>query len=443
MTSRETFASRAGALATMIGVAVGLGNVWRFPYMVGRYGGAAFVLVYVLIAVFVGIPALMAEWSLGRQTRKGTLGAFQGVGVPGGRSLGWILAAVVLAAVAYYNTAIGWVLFHGLDQLLTPVGPPLDAGRILPPAAGFDPISLGLQLVFTGLVLALQAVVLARGLREGVERASRVITPVLFASLLVLLVRSLTLPGAWEGVRWFLAFEPENVTAAGTMAALGQVVFSLALGGTFMVTYGSYLDARTDLRSDAALTVAGDTTAGLLAGLALFPAVLALGLEPASGPGLLFVTLPELFGRLPAGWTFGTLFFGSLAGAALLSGIAAYEVLVAGLCDALGWSRMRAIRTVAASALALAIPPMVNLEIFVPWDLTFGSGGQTFGAVLAVATVGWAMRRGDLLRQLGGDHPTRFDRLLAGWLRWVVPSAVLAASVWWLLSEVLGLFPAL
>ncbi len=443
MTSRETFASRAGALATMIGVAVGLGNVWRFPYMVGRYGGAAFVLVYVLIAVLVGIPALMAEWSLGRHTRRGTLGAFQGVGVPGGRAIGWGLSFVVLAALVYYNAAIGWVAYHAVAELLAPFGRPVDAAGILPPGSGFSPPSFYLQVVFTGLVLTLQGAVLLRGLRDGVERLSRFITPVLFGTLLILIIRSVTLSGAGEGLRWFLAFRPAELDASVTMAALGQVVFSLALGGTFMVTYGSYLGAGASLRADAALTVAGDTLAGLLAGLALFPAVFALGLEPGSGPGLLFVTLPELFSRLPAGWVFGVLFFGSLGGAALLSGIAAYEVLVSGLCDTLGWARRRAIRTVGIAVLLLALPPMINLEIFVPWDLTFGSGGQTVGAVLAVATVGWAMHRSDLLRQLGGDDPSRLDRALAVWLRWVIPAAVAAASGWWLLTEVLGMFPSM
>jgi NSS family neurotransmitter:Na+ symporter len=291
---------------------------------------------------------------------------------------------------------------------------------------------------FTALVLLMEAAVLLRGLRAGIERASAVLTPVLFVTLLVLIARSVTLPGAGAGIRWYLAFQPENLTASVTLAALGQVVFSLALGGTFMVTYGSYLAEDARLRADAALTVTGDTLAGLLAGLAIFPAVFARGLEPGSGPGLLFATLPELFAQLPAGWIFGTLFFGSLAGVALLSGIAAYEVLVVGLSDAAGWSRRRAVWTVGILAFVLALPPMVNLEVFVPWDLTFGSGGQTFGAVLAVITVGWVMHRGDLLRQLGGDAPDALDRFLVAWLRWVIPAAVAAAGAWWLLTDVLG-----
>jgi NSS family neurotransmitter:Na+ symporter len=437
VSTRETFASRLGSLAAMIGVAVGLGNVWRFPYMVGRYGGAAFVLVYVAIAALVGVPALMAEWSLGRHTRRGTLGAFEVAGMPGGRQLGWLLGVVVLAAVAYYNNAIGWVVYHAFAQLASPVAT-VDASRILPPDSGFSPASFGLQIVMTTLVLASEAAVILAGVRGGIERASRWIMPVLFASLLLLIARSLTLPGSGAGVRWLLAFQPANVTASVTMAALGQVVFSLALGGTFMVTYGSYLAEGAALRADAAITVAGDTVAGLLAGLGIFPAVFALGMKPDSGPGLLFATLPQVFARIPGGWIFGFLFFASLAGAALLSGIAAYEVLVVGLADSLGWTRRRAAGTVGVLALVLALPPMVNLRVFVPWDLTFGSGGQTFGAVLAVVTVGWCMRRGDLLRQLGGESPTATDRFLARWLRWVIPAAVIAASVWWVLTDVLG-----
>ncbi len=422
----------------MVGVAVGLGNVWRFPYMVGRYGGGAFVLLYLVIAIVVGIPALMAEWSLGRHTRRGTLAAYRAVGAPGGRALGWLLSFIVLAAVAYYNNAIGWVVYHAVAQIGAPLGLGLEGAHILPPEQGFSGTSFGLQLFFTAMVVLAQVAVLLRGLRGGIERASRVLTPLVFGTLLLLIVRSLTLPGAGEGVRWLLAFHPGDMNASVTMAALGQVVFSLALGGTFMVTYGAYLDDGMPLRRQAALTVAGDTLAGLLAGLALFPAIFAFGMEPSSGPGLLFATLPELFARIPAGWLFGSLFYVALAGAALLSGIAAYEVLVVGLAESLGWDRKRAIWTMAGATLVLAIPPMINLAVFVPWDLTFGSGGQTFGAVAAMATVGWVMARGDLLKQLGGDHPDAFDRFLAAWIRWVVPTAVGAAAVWWLLTDVLG-----
>lgn len=437
--TREVFASRLGLLATMIGTAVGLGNVWRFPYMVGRYGGAAFVLLYLGWAVLVGIPALMAEWSLGRHTRRGTVGAFHVAGLPGGRFVGWFFFVTVTAATAYYCNAIGWVVYHGIAELTVPLGGLLEGSRILPPGQGFDPTSFGLQAGATLIVVGACAAVLLRGLRRGIERASRIITPALFLSLLVLIGRSVTLPGAEEGLAWlFLKFEPGALTPGIALAALSQLVFSLALGGTFMVVYGSYLADNEPLQANAAWTVVGDTSAGLLAGLAIFPAVFALGLEASSGPGLIFDTLPRIFREIPTGWAFGALFFLALAAAAYLSAVAAFEVLVAGLTDNTTLSRRRAVWTVVAAVLLLSIPPMVNMRVFVPWDLTFGSGMQTLGALVAAVTVGWAMSRAALLQQLAGPRASVRDRLLIGWIRWVVPAAILAVGAWWLLADVLG-----
>ncbi|HIF07988.1 MAG TPA: sodium-dependent transporter, partial [Gemmatimonadetes bacterium] len=248
--ARETFTSRLGFIATMIGVAVGLGNVWRFPYMVGRFGGAAFVLVYLLLALVIGVPALMAEWSLGRHTRRGSVGAFEAAGFPGGRKLGWLFFLAVTAATGYYSTAIGWVVYHALAQSAALLGSGFDPSAILPPEEGFSSSALALQLTFTSLVILGCLVVLLRGLRSGIERVSTVITPLLFLILVVLVVRGLTLPGGAEGVSWFLLkFEPGDLNAAVVMAALGQVVFSLALGGTFMVVYGSYLEDGESLRA--------------------------------------------------------------------------------------------------------------------------------------------------------------------------------------------------
>lgn len=442
MTPRETFGSRLGVLAAMVGLAVGLGNVWRFPYMVGQFGGAAFILLYLAIAALVAIPALMGEWAIGRHTRLGTLGAFERIGLPGGRYFGWLLSMIAWVAVAYYTNAIGWVMYHAIGQAAEGLGRSLDASAILPPETGFSAKSMALQVTCTTLVLGAEAAIILAGVRRGIERVSTIVVPVLFLTLIVVIVRSLTLPGAGEGVRWLLAFDPAGVTPTAAMAALGQVVFSVGLGGTLMLVYGSYLADDTHIRSDAAWTVVGDTGAGLLAGLAIFPAVFALGLEPDSGPGLLFATLPQVFAELPAGWLFGVLFFGGLFGAALLSGVAAYEVIVAGFIDTWGWSRRRATATVYVGSLLLALPPMINLEIFVPWDLTFGSGGQTLGALVAVLTVGWVMRRGDLLRQIAGDRPSAADLALIHWLRWVVPVAIVLAAAWWLLTDVLGIVGA-
>lgn len=444
---RPTFASRLGLLATMIGVAVGLGNVWRFPYMVGMFGGAPFVLVYVLAVALVGVPCLMAEWALGRHTRRGPVGAFERAGLPFGRPLGWLFFAGVTAATAYYTVALGWVLYHGLGELARGALPGRalrwTAGAILPPESGFDPRSFGLQAATTALVILACAAVLLRGLRRGIERASRVLVPGLFAALLVLIARSVTLPGAGAGISWYLIkLDPGALTPAVILAALGQAVFSLSLGGTFMVVYGSYLGSSEDLRTGAAWTAGGDLAAGLLAGFAVLPAVFALNLEPASGPGLLFSTLPRVFAALPAGWLFGALFFLGLFGAAYLSVLAAFEVLVAGLTDNTRLSRRAAVWTMAGAVFLLALPPMVSLEVFVPWDLTFGSGFQTVGALLAVLAVGWGMSRAAGLRELesgpAGREAGFWIVLLHAWLRYVVPLAILLVGLWWLAGDVLG-----
>ena len=263
--------------------------------------------------------------------------------------------------------------------------------------------------------------------------------PLLLVSLLVLIIRGVTLPGAWAGIEWFLfKFEPGALTGSVMLAALGQAVFSLSLGGTYMVVYGSYLDDQSDLRKNAVWTAAGDITAGLLAGFAIFPAVFALGLEPSGGPALLFSTLPRVFADLPAGWLFGTIFFIGLAGAAYLSDVAALEVLVAGLTDNTKITRTRAVWWVAGLVFLFALPPMINMGVFVPWDLTFGSGMQTFGALVAVLTVGWALNRADVVRELSSGSASPPPAWLYPWLRYVIPFAILTIGVWWLMTEVFG-----
>jgi len=442
VTTRETFTSRLAAVVTMIGVATGLGNIWRFPYMVGKFGGAAFVLIYTLIVVVIGVPALMAEWALGRYTRRGPVGAFAAGGLPYGRAVGWFFFFIVTAATAYYTAVVGWVLYYAFAQLATPFVA-INAAAILPPNKGYSATSFVLQLVCTGLVILSCAVVLIKGLRAGIEKASMIVMPLLVVILLVLLVRALTLPGAMEGVRWYI-LEPRwaDIDAKVAMAALGHAIFSLSLGGTFMVVYGSYLAAREPLLSSAVWTTFGDTASGLLAGLAIIPAVFAFNLEPTSGPGLIFATLPQVFAEIPVGWIFGFLLFVGLLGAGYLSDIAAFEVLVAGLTDSTRLTRKAATWIIAAVVFVLAIPPTINNAIFVPWDLTFGSGMQTLGALMAVVTLAWFLDRGKALAELSSQGERPVAPWLFYWIRFGVPAAILAVGIWWLLTSVIGIAAA-
>ncbi len=435
---RETFTSRLGAVVTMIGVAVGIGNIWRFPYMVGKFGGAAFVLLYVALVAAIGVPALMAEWALGRRTRRGPVGAFAAAGLPLGRAAGWFFFAVVAAATAYYTAVIGWVLYYAVAELLAPVVK-IRAAAVLPPDTGFDGVSFALQLACTAAVILSCAFVLLRGLRAGIERASAVILPLLLIITIVLLVRTLTLPGAMAGVRWYiLELRWSDIDGRVAMAALGHAIFSLSLGGTFMVVYGSYLSRGERLLGSAVWTTLGDTLSGLLAGLAIIPAVFAFGLEPTSGPGLVFSTLPQVFAAIPAGWLFGFLFFVGLLCAGYLSDIGAFEVLVAGLTDNTKLSRRAAVWLVAALVLILSMPPTINNAIFIPWDLTFGSGMQTLGALLAIIALAWCLDRSTALAELSSDGTQPIPAWLYYWIRFGIPAAILGVGIWWLLTSVLG-----
>lgn len=437
--TRETFASRVGTLMTIIGVAIGLGNVWRFPYMVGKFGGAAFVLFYTVVSVVIGVPALMAEFALGRYARRGPVGAFEAAGLRSGRAIGWFFFVVVIAATGYYTAVIGWVLYYAVGQLANGLHLSLDASAVLPPDHGFVAKSFVLQLVCTAVVIYTCAVVVIKGLRGGIEKASKFVLPMLMIVLLILMVRSLTLPGAMTGVRWYiLKFRFADLTPTVMVAAIGHAIFSLSLGGTFMVVYGSYVDRNESLSSPAIWTVIGDTGSSLLAGFAVIPAVFALGLEPMSGPGLIFATLPKVFAAIPFGAFFGCLFFIGLYTAGYLSDVGAFEVLVAGLTDNTKLSRARAVWVVAAAVFLISIPPTVNNAIFVPWDLTFGSGIQTLGSLVAVLTVGWCISRSAALRELGARGEEPAPVWLYNWIRFGIPAIIGGVGVWWLLSSVFG-----
>ena len=436
-TKRETFASFFGLLMTMIGVAVGLGAVWRFPYMVGKFGGAAFVLFYMIIVLFIGIPALMAEWTLGRYTKRGTMGSFQKGGFPGGRFIGAFLFFIVFLATGYYSNVIGWVGFHALGEIVNALGGNLNPAVILPPQEGFNLISFILQLAMTTFVIFLCGLVLMKGLRKGIEKISKWIVPALFIILTILILRSITLEGASQGIKWYIgSFRFSELTPSVMAAALGMAFFSMSLGGTFMVIYGSYLNKQANIPKNAIITGISASMAGILAGFAIFPAVFSFGLEPSSGPGLIFSTLPKTFAMMPAGWVFGLLFFLGLFGAAYLSDVAAFEVLVGGIVDNRKVERKKAVVFICFVVFLLAIPPMINFKIFIPWDLIFGSGFQALGSLLAVITTAWFIKKSDALKELSERRSKPFTVFLYWWMRIVIPIAILFVGINWLLESI-------
>jgi neurotransmitter:Na+ symporter, NSS family len=420
----ENFGRRLAAALVMVGVAVGLGNVWRFPYMMGRYGGGAFLALYILAMVLFGVPALIAEWTLGRATGEGPPGAYVKSGLLGGHLAGWLVFVAVLMATSYYVVVIGWVLIYLVKAVA--VGLPTEnAGRAFAEMHS----TLPAQVAASWAVLAACGGVLLAGVRRGIGRVSQVFVPVFFVLLLGLVVRAVTLPGSGEGLRYLLTFDPSAVTGQTLVAVVGQAAFSLALGGTFMVIYGSYLDPETRLLPLAVQTAGGDLLASLLAAFLVIPAVFAAGREPTSGPPLLFETLPVVFGAFPGGNALAAIFFFALGLVAFLSAVAAIEVLVAPLAGRLGWPRSKAIWSVVALEALLGIPSMVSLDYLGRSDLIWGSTMQPLGSIFALAAVAWGLDRGRALDTAGFGAGRPWGGLWIFWIRWVVPVAVLSALV--------------
>ena len=434
---RPVFSSRTAAVLSMIGVSVGLGNVWRFPYMMGQHGGSAFLCVYVVFVLAFAIPALTAEWALGRATRKGPIGALrEACGPLAGTLAGGLLMLTVTVTVSYYLLVVGQVAFTAFMSIFR--GFESDGIASLKAGLGNGPLQygIGIGVLYAGLF------VVHRGLRRGIEAASVVIVPLFGAVIVYLVCHALALPGAMEAVAAFL--EPDFAALGPTevFAAMGQAIFSIGLGGTLMLTYGSYLADTAPIPRDAVLTGLGDTSASLLASLFLVPAILVYGLDMSAGPGLLFDTLPTLFDRLPGGELLGSLFLLALALIAFLSAVAALEVIVAGFAASdlprLRLTRGRIIAGLAVVETALMLPSALDPAMIGRLDLVFGSGMQVLGSALAVLALTWGLGREATLTQIFGGRRGRARMLYVHWLRWAVPGALLLVLLNYALTVMLG-----
>lgn len=422
--SRSTFSSTWGTVLSTAGVAIGLGNIWRFPYMMGEYGGAVFLIVYLGIVVAFGIPALMVEWSLGRHTRRGTWGAFQRAGMPGGRWFSYLLLITVTMAASYYGVVLAWVLYFAVAYGSSPLT------SQLAPDFGLLTASVWMQAICVAVTVSLGCGALFFGVKRGIERISKLALPVFFLLFAVLIVRSLTLDGAMTGLREFLVPRWGEFTGATALAALGQAFFSLALGGTFMVIYGSYMRAEEDIPRNAMLTAGADVGAALMAGLIVVPAALALGVSLKTGVPLLFEVMPEVFRKMPAGSLWGALFFGSIFLVAMLSLIAAYEVIASAFIDGLGWSRGRVLTGVLVIELLLAVPALTVNRYIEFSDLIWGSTMQPVGAAIAVVAMTWSVNRATALKELRANSTMPVPDWLFYWTRYVVPIAIAVMLVY-------------
>jgi len=400
------------------GFAVGLGNIWRFPYVTGSNGGGAFLLVYVAFSMLIGIPLLTAEIGLGRKTRLSPLAGMRTVsGHPlhPWNAVGWMGTATSAIIMSYYLMILGWIvgyLFMAISGDLA--APP--RGDYAGLYEGFVSRP-GVVLAYTAGVTAAICLVVWMGVRKGVERLAQIGMPLFFVILLALAVRSLTFPGAAEGLAWYLRPDFSALDGEAVLIALGQSFYSIGIGMAAAFGFGSYLHpAASDIPGSAAIVVAFDTMVAFIAGLVLFPALFAFGLEPDVGPGLLFVTMANLFGQIPAGQLLSIAFFFLLLLAGVTSAVAQIEVLVATLEDSCSIGRTKGVVLVGGGLLFLNVPVVLSqgpwsevsvfgMDLFVLTDYVSGSVLLPIGALALALYVavswGWKGFRDDLNQGAG------------------------------------------
>ncbi len=352
--SRGSWSGQLGFILAAAGSAVGLGNIWMFPYRTGMNGGGAFVLVYLGAVLLVGVPLLLAEVMIGRKTGRNPVGAFRVLRGGGPWLLvGWLGVAAGFVILSFYGVVAGWALDYTVRSAAGLLA--VDGAEF---GSAFEELASngGRQVSWQALFMVVTIWVVARGVEHGIERANKILMPLLLAFLVLLLGYSLTSDGARAGVAFLLEPRFSELGWSGVLAALGQAFFSLSLGMGAMITYGSYLEGRESLPR-AVVTIASlDTAIAILAGLVIFPLVFSFGLEPDAGPGLVFITLPRAFALMPASALLATAFFSLLIFAALTSAISLLEVVVAFLVDEFAWSRARAAWTSGLVIFLLGVP---------------------------------------------------------------------------------------
>ncbi len=355
---RERWKSRFGFIMATAGFAVGLGNIWRFPYIAGQNGGAIFVVTYLAMALLIAMPLLVAEMSLGRKSQRSPLSGMRhltGRALHPWNLIAWCGTAAAVLIMSYYPMLIAWIIASFVRMVsggyagVTP-----ETAKEIHEAFTSSALPV---LAYLALTIAALAAIVSRGLQKGLERVAGVAMPLLLVLICIIAVRAVTLPGAAVGLRWYLQPDVSELSWGMLLDALSQAFYSIGVGMAAAFGFGSYLDAkRSDIPGDALLVTALDTVVAIVAGLMIFPAIFALGLQPNQGSSLLFVTMPSLFERMPAGQVFGCLFFFLMIVAGLTSAIALFEVLVSVVVDSLGMRRERATWALAAVLFVCGVP---------------------------------------------------------------------------------------
>lgn len=432
------FSSNLGAILAATGGAIGLGNIWRFPYTVGENGGGAFILLYIAFVFLLGVPVLMSEIAIGRRSQKNVIGTFK-ILAPSHK--GWIgvgVLSIVTALIIYsfYSVVAGWTLNYivlsGSNQLSGKS--PAEISQLF---ADFTHGSFW-PLVYQFIFLGLTAGIVILGVQKGIEKYTKILMPILLLLMILMCVRSLTLDGARQGIDFLFKPDFSKITGDTALEALGQALFSLSIGMGAVCTYGSYIRKEDNLFTTSLWIAGADTFIAIMAGIAIFPAVFAFGLSPAAGPSLVYEVLPNVFNSMPGGTIFAVGFFVLLSIAALTSTISLLEVLVLWAVEELHWTRLKAAILLSLAVFvmgifcALSFGPLSNFKIlghtiFDLCDALTATYMMPIGALLFTLFIGWYLPKAEVYDELSnsGQLKARYFKIYYFIIRYLAPLALL------------------
>ncbi|MFC2164973.1 sodium-dependent transporter [Acidobacteriota bacterium] len=399
ISERGRWGSKIAFIFAATGSAIGLGNIWRFPMVVGKYGGAVFVLVYILAVALVGFTVMLAELVIGRHTQQNAVGAFEAIKpkTPW-KGIGFLAMLTSICIFSYYSVISGWAAGYFVKTVSGVFKGAVTSQLSEKIYSDFtsDPVQV---MVCFLIVIAISAFIISRGVKDGIERWTKVLMPILFILIIFLAVKALTLPGAKEGVSFYLKPDFSKLNGTVVLFAFGQAFFSLSLGMGIMITYGSYIPKSVNLVSSAAWVSFSDSFIAFLAGIIIFPTLFAIpGIEPTAGPGLVFKVFPLIFSKIPGGNIFGVLFFLLLLVAAITSTISLLEVSVSYFIDKLKWPRKKAAFLLGSFGFCLGIPIALSsggikfftdIDFMGKFDVIFANIMLAVGALLICLFVGW------------------------------------------------------
>ena len=437
MKQRENFGSKLGIIMATAGSALGLGNIYRFPCEAGANGGGAFLIVYLAIALVIGTPLMISEFVIGRRSHSNPIGAFRLLS--GKRNVwpvvGYLGVLCAFLILAFYTTVAGWTLGY-LGKSVANHFAGQDLGQIQAQFTAFTNHPW-LPLLCQMLFLAMTAFVVARGVKNGIERWSKILMPMLLVIMVVLCVKSLTLSGAGAGLRFLFRPDFSKIDGHVLISALGQSFFSLSIGMGALITYGSYIGSKDNMTSSAVSVVLADTLVAVLAGVIIFPAAFTFGIQPEAGASLAFTTLPMIFQQMTGGYFFCLLFFLLLVIATLTSTISLLEVIVAALSEELQVSRTKAAIVGTLGTAVIGLLATLSFRdgssllvggktVFDLLDHLTASYFMPIGGLLIVLFVGWKMKRADVMDELtnGGSLRAGIRRGIYLIIRYLAPVAI-------------------